>query len=93
MAALEGDAENAGAIIAYQSSFIAARKQGAGYVASIVSQGEEMTLAVSSIVNAAGHGARQASLNIEGMNADAIRRIIWRRGSISPPPDGLPSGI
>ena len=72
MAALEGDAENAGAIIAYQSSFIAARKQGAGYVASIVSQGEEMTLAVSSIVNAAGHGARQASLNIEGMNADAI---------------------
>ena len=31
-----------------------------------------MTLAVTSIVNAAGHGARQASLNIEGMNADAI---------------------
>ena len=72
MAALEGDAENAGAIIAYQSSFIAARKEGAGYVARIVSQGEEMTLAVTSIVNAAGHGARQASLNIEGMNADAI---------------------
>ena len=71
MAALEGDAK-----MPARSSPIKAVSSRRGNkvraMLRIVSQGEEMTLAVSSIVNAAGHGARQASLNIEGMNADAI---------------------
>lgn len=72
MAALEGDAENAGATIAYQSRFVSAARNSAGYDVVITSQGEEMTLTVGGIVNAAGHGARQVSLNIEGFDETAV---------------------
>lgn len=72
MAALEADAENAGAVIAYQSRFIAAERSGSAYHVRITSQGEEMTLAVTSIINAAGHGAREVSLGIEGVDASSV---------------------
>ena len=72
MASLEGDAENAGALIAYQSQFVRAESSGSGYTATITSQGEQMTLSVTSIVNAAGHGAREVSLAIEGMEKEVI---------------------
>ncbi|MGC6485861.1 MAG: NAD(P)/FAD-dependent oxidoreductase [Candidatus Puniceispirillales bacterium] len=72
MAALEGDADNAGATIAYQSHFVSAARTASGYDVRITSQGEEMTLAVGGIVNAAGHGARQVSLNIEGFDAAEV---------------------
>ena len=72
MAALEGDAENHGATIAYLSAFSHAKKTTDGYEATIVSQGEEMTLDCKQIINAAGHGAQQVSLNIEGVNPDAV---------------------
>jgi len=72
MAALEADAENAGAIIAYQSRFEQARYDGRRYIATIDGQGEKMDLAARFIINAAGHGARKVSLGIEAMNPDLV---------------------
>jgi L-2-hydroxyglutarate oxidase LhgO len=72
LASLEADAENAGAIIAYQSRFVSAARSITGYEAFITSQGEEIKLAVGGIVNAAGHGARDVSLHIEGLDPTTV---------------------
>jgi len=72
MAALEADAENAGAIIAYQSRFESASFDGERYMVTIDGQGEKMTLSARHIINAAGHGSRQVSLAIETMNPDIV---------------------
>ena len=72
MAALEADAENHGAIIAYQSRFIRAEKQPDGYHVVIDSQGEEMTFACQTLINAAGHGAHLVSQAVHGIDVDTI---------------------
>ncbi|HCP19147.1 MAG TPA: FAD-dependent oxidoreductase [Alphaproteobacteria bacterium] len=70
MAALEADAENHGAIIAYQSRFIDAEKHSYGYHVRINSQGEEIIFACQTLINAAGHGAHLVSHAISGIAAD-----------------------
>ena len=76
MVQLEAEAENAGAIIAYQSRFVSAHQsahQSAnGYDVVIDGQGEEMTLSCRQIINAAGHGSFQVSRNIDAMNDASI---------------------
>ncbi|XDZ65876.1 NAD(P)/FAD-dependent oxidoreductase [Alphaproteobacteria bacterium LSUCC0684] len=72
MAALEADAENAGAVIAYQSRFEQAIYDGKRYIATIDGQGEKMSLAASRIINAAGHGSRKVSLAIDTMVPDKV---------------------
>lgn len=80
MAALEGDADNHGAIIAYQSRFVGARRDAEGWVATIESQGETMQLGCHSIINAAGHGAIPASLTIEGMDSAKVPQQYFAKG-------------
>ena len=72
MAALEADAENHGALTAYQSRFVRAEKKPHGFHAWLNSQGEEMVLEVRGIINAAGHGAREVSHAIDAVNRDSI---------------------
>ena len=72
MAQLEAEAENAGAIIAYQSRFVSAHQSAKGYDVVIDGQGEEMTLSCRQIINAAGHGSFQVSRNIDAMNDASI---------------------
>ena len=72
MAQLEAEAENAGAIIAYQSRFQSAVKTAQGYDVVIDGQGEEMTLSCRHIINAAGHGSFQVSHKIDAMDAASI---------------------
>ncbi len=77
MAALEADAENAGAIIAYLSRFEGAERYQAGYGAKrwhcrITSQGEVMVIDAGRIINAAGHGSHTVSKAIEGLEPSSI---------------------
>lgn len=72
MAALEGDAENAGATIAYRSRFEAAEQVGSGWSCRISSQGEVMKITARHIINAAGHGARSVALGIDGLDAASV---------------------
>ena len=72
MAALEADAVNNGTTIAYQTRFVAARKTSHGFTAELNSQGEVTPITTSSIINCAGHGAREASLAIDGMAKNSI---------------------
>lgn len=80
MAALEADAENHGAIIAYQSRFIRAEKQPNGYHVVIDSQGEEITFACQTLINAAGHGAHKVSHAVAGIAKDTIPPHFMAKG-------------
>lgn len=80
MAALEADAENHGAIIAYQSRFICAEKQTSGYHVVINSQGEEITFACQTLINAAGHGSHQVSHAVSGISTDTIPPYYMAKG-------------
>ena len=72
MAALEADAENAGAIIAYLSGFDGASRESGRWRCRITSQGEAMVVDAAWIFNSAGHGARSVSLSIEGLDPDSV---------------------
>ena len=72
MAQLEAEAENAGAIIAYQSQFKSAEKTPSGYDVVIDGQGVEMILSCQKIINAAGHGSFKVSQNIDAVDPVSI---------------------
>ncbi|MDA0907867.1 MAG: FAD-dependent oxidoreductase, partial [Proteobacteria bacterium] len=72
MAALEADAENHGAIIAYQSRFVRAEKTPDGFKVWIDSQGEGMVFAARVLINAAGHGASSVSLAIDAVDHSTV---------------------
>ena len=72
MAQLEAEAENAGAVIAYQSRFKSAQKTPDGYDVVIDGQGEDMTLACRLIINAAGHGSFKVSRGIDALDGASI---------------------
>lgn len=80
MAALEADAENAGAIIAYQSRFDGASPVGVRWHCRVTSQGEPMVIDCARIINAAGHGARRVALAIDGLEASAVPPHYMARG-------------
>lgn len=71
MLACLGDAQAAGAVLALNSPFEAARVAGAGMVVE-VGGAEPMRLGCSVLVNAAGHGAWAVAGHTEGMPAIAI---------------------
>ena len=72
MAALEADAENAGATVSYLSRFEGADRAAGRWHCRISSQGETVVVDAAGIVNAAGHGARAASLSVEGLDASTV---------------------
>lgn len=72
MAALEGDAENNGATIVYQSRFQSSQPSALGHDVVVESQGEVMTLSCRKIINTAGHGAQAVARGIGGMDASQI---------------------
>ena len=72
MAALEADADNHGAIIAYQSRFVRAEKTADGFKIWIDSQGESMVFAARVLINAAGHGATAVSMAIDAVDQNTV---------------------
>lgn len=80
MAQMEADAENAGAVVAYQSAFKSAQKTADGYHVEIDGQGEAMILACRMIINAAGHGSFAVSKGIDALDQASIPEHYMAKG-------------
>ncbi|WP_136660330.1 NAD(P)/FAD-dependent oxidoreductase [Nitratireductor sp. XY-223] len=71
MLSLQGEAEDAGAMIAFNSKVIAVRPQRQGFVLDVQGDGT-YTLSCKTFVNAAGHGAWEIARSIEGLGSSLI---------------------
>ena len=80
MLALQGDAENAGAVLAFHSPVLAGRVTPDGIVLE-VGGAEPMTLLCRSLVNAAGLGAPALGRAIDGLPPDTVPREYYAKGN------------
>lgn len=80
MLALQGDAEDAGAMLALLSPLERARRTGDGFALE-VGGAEPMRLACSTLVNAAGLGAWAVARGLEGFPADRIPPRVLAKGN------------
>ncbi|APF35973.1 MULTISPECIES: NAD(P)/FAD-dependent oxidoreductase [Chelatococcus] len=80
MLALQGDAENAGAVVAFNTPFVAAEPAAQGF---LVRTGgvEPMRLACRELVNAAGLSASDVADCIAGLSSNAVPRTHFCKGS------------
>jgi L-2-hydroxyglutarate oxidase LhgO len=79
MLALQGDAEDAGALFAFHSPFEGATVRGDGFEVRI-GGAEPMRLAARLLVNAAGLHASAVAARIEGLDARHVPHMRWCRG-------------
>lgn len=80
MLALQGDAEARGAIVAFRSPLVAARKIEQGFELD-VGGSEPMTLTARTIVNAAGLRAPDIARAIAGMPSDKVPTAYFAKGN------------
>lgn len=80
MLALQGDAENAGAVLAFNTPFVAAEPTAQGFLVRTGGT-EPMRLACRELVNAAGLGASAVADRIAGLPSDAVPRTRFCKGS------------
>ena len=80
MLALQGDAENAGAVCVFHSPVTGARAMGDGLVVS-VGGSEPMTLSCRLLVNSAGLHAPVLARSIKGMPPDRIPNAYYAKGN------------
>jgi L-2-hydroxyglutarate oxidase LhgO len=80
MLALQGDAENAGAVAVFLSPVVGARAAG-GRIELDVGGGEPMTLRCRLLVNAAGLHAPGLAARIEGMPPDLVPAAHYAKGN------------
>ncbi|MHA1598328.1 MAG: NAD(P)/FAD-dependent oxidoreductase [Alphaproteobacteria bacterium] len=80
MLALQGEAENHGATIAFLSTVSAGKVTDDGIILSITSGGEQMHLQCASVVNSAGLGAQDIACAIEGMPPALVPRQYLSKG-------------
>ncbi|MFQ5763680.1 MAG: NAD(P)/FAD-dependent oxidoreductase [Rhodospirillales bacterium] len=80
MLALQGDAEAAGANVAFASGLRDARPEGGGIVVG-VGGAEPMTLRCRRLVNAAGLAAQAVAAAIEGFPTDAVPPLYYAKGN------------
>ncbi len=80
MLAIQGDAEDSGAIIAYHTPFERARLHNGGFVVQ-VGGSEPMTLEARKLVNAAGLWAPMVAGAIEGLPESSIPGSYFARGN------------
>ncbi|MBP2313662.1 NAD(P)/FAD-dependent oxidoreductase [Azospirillum soli] len=80
MLALQGDAEDAGAVLALLSPLERAHRTGDGFELE-VGGAEPMRLACSTLVNAAGLGAWAVARGLEGFPADRIPPRVLAKGN------------
>ncbi|WP_194723140.1 NAD(P)/FAD-dependent oxidoreductase [Noviherbaspirillum malthae] len=82
MLALQGDAENAGALFAFDSRVSAARLEADGIVVSVrTSDGSEMEIATSLLVNCAGLWAPHVAGLIKGLDQSQTPRAWFAKGN------------
>ncbi|MDE2516038.1 MAG: NAD(P)/FAD-dependent oxidoreductase [Rhodospirillales bacterium] len=80
MLALQGDAENAGAVCVFHSPVVGARATG-GRIAVSVGGEDPMTLACNLFVNSAGLHAPSLARRVIGMPADRIPTAYYAKGN------------
>lgn len=80
MLALQGDAEDAGAVVAFRTPVVggAANEQG---IVLETGGSAPARLACRTVINAAGLGAQAVAAAIDGMPADRIPRLYYAKGS------------
>jgi L-2-hydroxyglutarate oxidase LhgO len=81
MLSLQGEAEDAGAMIAFHSRFLRARPAGDGLEVEVAAAGETMRLRTGLLVNAAGLFAGAVAAGIEGLAPPYRRSIHYCKGS------------
>jgi len=80
MLALQGDAERAGAVVAFNSPVNGGRQHG-NSVSLDVGGEEPTTLTAGLVINSAGLGAQQISRAIEGVASDSVPPLHFAKGS------------
>ncbi|MDE2361630.1 MAG: NAD(P)/FAD-dependent oxidoreductase [Hyphomicrobiales bacterium] len=81
MLALQGDAEDKGALVAFRTTAQAARPQSDGIVIETADEsGARLDLHAQIVVNAAGHGAPAFARRIQGLPASGAPRQFFARG-------------
>ena len=78
--ALRDDAEEFGAVTAFQAPLVAARREKLGFTLDIVGA-TPMQLRCRLLINAAGHGAPAVARAIEGLRATVIPRPFFAKGN------------
>lgn len=80
-----GDAENAGAVIAYDSKVLSVKRLGSvdaenGFEVAIGGD-EPMVISCKEVINSAGHGACQLAREIEGLDRSLIPEPVLAKGN------------
>jgi L-2-hydroxyglutarate oxidase LhgO len=82
MLALQGDAENAGAVFAFDSRIVGGSVSADGVILRVQSGGDaEFELEASTVVNCAGLWAPQVATRIEGLNDGTIPTPYFAKGN------------
>jgi L-2-hydroxyglutarate oxidase LhgO len=81
MLALQGQAEDHGALFAFHSPFESARTRGDGGFELRIGGAEPMRLLARLLVNAAGLHASEVASRIEGLEAGHVPRTRWCKGN------------
>jgi len=82
MQQLLADAEAGGAVLALQTEILAARKTSGGITLdAVTSDGEEMQLSASLVINAAGLSAPQLARRFEGLPAACVPTPFFAKGN------------
>ncbi len=80
MLSYQGEAEDRGAMIAFENRLVAVRQEGLRLVLTV--DGDERTeISCSLLVNAAGHGAWDIARNIAGLPCEAIPPHVLSKGN------------
>ena len=81
MLSLQGDAENNGAMISFQSRVIGGRVEEDGIVLKVSGEDGDMELGCKTLINAAGLGAQDIGLAMEGIANDTVPPLHYAKGS------------
>lgn len=80
MLALQGDAEDAGATIAFHAPFVSANREGEEFIVT-TGGAEAMTLSTRILVNAAGLFASDVAKRIKGLTPETIPPTLYAKGN------------
>lgn len=82
MLALQGDAQNAGAVFAMDSNVVSGRTTQDGVVIQVeTGEGEESELQVAALVNSGGLWARRLAAEIEGLDQASVPAAYFAKGN------------
>lgn len=81
MLALQGDAENAGALIAFRTAVTAISAKDGGFSVETMGQGVDFALQCRELVIAAGHGAPMLGASLRGIRQNTVPKGYYAKGS------------